>query len=76
MKKDYDKYVNAKGLKCPHPLLQLKLAIKEINKGEIILLEATDPHTDLDIEVWSQRFNHKIINTQCSEENFKFWIKK
>ncbi len=76
MKKDYDKYVNAKGLRCPQPLLQLKLAIKQVKKGEIVLLEATDPHTDLDIEVWSQRFHHKIINTECNEEIYKFWIRK
>jgi tRNA 2-thiouridine synthesizing protein A len=76
MKKDYDKFVNAKGLKCPQPLLLLKLAIKEVDTGEVVLLEATDPHTDLDIEVWSQRFNHKIINTQYCEENYRFLIKK
>ncbi len=76
MKKDYDKYVDAKGLKCPQPLLLLKLAIKEVDTDEIILLEATDPHTDLDVEVWCERFNHKIINTGYCEENFKFWIKK
>ncbi len=76
MKKDYDKFVNAKGLRCPQPLLQLKLAIKQVKKGEIVLLEATDPHTDLDIEVWSQRFRHKIINTEYNEEIYKFWIRK
>lgn len=76
MKKDYDKFVNAKGLKCPQPLLLLKLAIKEVDTDEVVLLETTDPHTDLDVEVWSQRFNHEIINTEFSEENYRFWIKK
>jgi len=76
MKKDYDKYVNASGLECPIPLLQLKCAVKNAKKGEIILLEATDPHTDLDIEVWAQRFGYEIIKTEFNKENFKFWIKK
>ena len=76
MKKDYDKYVNAKGLKCPQPLLLLKIAINEANKGEVVLLEATDSHTDLDIEVWTQRFNHTILKVESTKENYRFWIIK
>ena len=84
MKFEYDKYVDAKGLKCPQPLLHTKLAIKTMQNDEILLLEATDAHTDLDLEVWCERFGHEIVqthvenikNTGNGDEVYQFWIKK
>ena len=73
---DYDIFVDAKGLKCPQPLLLTKQGIKQLQDNQILFLEATDPHTDLDIEVWCARFNHEIINTSDDGGVFKFWIKK
>ncbi len=75
MKIQYDKLVDAKGLKCPHPLMLVKQCFKNLEKGQIVLLEATDPHTDLDLQVWCDRFHHKIISTKELENVFLFWIK-
>lgn len=75
MSRDYDKFVDAKGLKCPQPLLLAKHGMDQVKTGQVILLEATDPHTDLDLEVWCERFGHKL--KQHSENGvFRFWIKK
>lgn len=76
MSRDYDKFVDAKGLKCPQPLLLAKHGVDQIKTGQIILLEATDPHTDLDLEVWCERFGHTIIDSKNSNGVFSFWIKK
>jgi len=76
MKVEYDKMVDAKGLKCPKPLLLTKLALKTMQKGEVLLLEATDEHTDLDLEVWCERFGHEMIHAQCCDNIYKFWIIK
>ena len=76
MNKDYDILVDAKGLKCPQPLLLVKHGIKQIFGNQVLLLEATDPGTDLDLEVWCERFGHLIINTKTDNKTFQFWIKK
>lgn len=80
MKRDYDKFVDAKGLKCPQPLLLVKQGIKAITTNQILMLEATDPHTDLDLEVWCERFGHIIIKQHVDMDTdmdiFRFWIKK
>lgn len=73
---DYDIFIDAKGLKCPQPLLLTKQAFKKLVNNQVLYLEATDPHTDLDIEVWCERFNHKIIKTSETKDVFKFWIRK
>ena len=76
IKKDYDILIDAKGLKCPQPLLLAKHGIKQIPENQILLLEATDPGTDLDLEVWCERFGHLIIDTKTHNKTFQFWIKK
>ncbi len=73
---DYDKFVDAKGLKCPQPLLLAKHGIDQIKAGQVLLLEATDSHTDLDLDVWCERFGHTIIDCKDSNGVFSFWIKK
>ena len=37
------KYLNAKGLNCPLPLLKTKLSLSELNSGNILEITATDP---------------------------------
>lgn len=76
MKKDYDILIDAKGLKCPQPLLLVKHGIKQISVKQVLLLEATDPGTDLDLEVWCERFGHSIIKSRLHKTTFQFWIKK
>ena len=73
---DYDIFIDAKGLKCPQPLLLTKQGIKQLENNQVLCLVATDPHTDLDLEVWCARFNHKIIKTSDNKGVFSFWIKK
>ncbi len=76
MSRDYDKFVDAKGLKCPQPLLLAKQGIGQIEQGQILLLETTDPHTDLDLEVWCERFGHKVIHSNEKNSILKFWLEK
>ena len=76
MSREYNKFVDAKGLKCPQPLLLAKHAISQIVQRQILLLEATDPHADLDLEVWCERFGHETIPFKKDKGVFIFWLIK
>jgi tRNA 2-thiouridine synthesizing protein A len=76
MMRDYDIFVDAKGLKCPQPLLLCKHAIIDLEPQQVLLLEATDPGTDLDLEVWCERFGHSIVQQKVNAKVVCFWIKK
>ncbi|MCB1605086.1 MAG: sulfurtransferase TusA family protein [Xanthomonadales bacterium] len=73
---EYDNFVDAKGLQCPQPLLLASQAIKKMLPSSVLLLEATDPHTDLDLQVWCERFGHQIVHTEEKDDLFRFWIQK
>ena len=42
--------VDAKGLKCPEPIMLLHKAIRESRHGDTIEVFATDPSTERDID--------------------------
>lgn len=76
MQTDYDKYIDAKGLKCPQPLLLVKKAFMQMQVGETLKIEATDPHTDLDLQVWCERFGHNLCESETIQNTYVFFIEK
>ncbi len=42
--------VNAKGLKCPEPIMMLHKAVRESKTGDLIYMTATDRSTERDID--------------------------
>ncbi|MBR5412446.1 MAG: DsrE/DsrF/DrsH-like family protein [Fibrobacter sp.] len=53
-------FVDAKGLKCPGPIVQVDEAIKSVSVGEEVQVEATEKAFRSDIEVWCQRTGNEL----------------
>jgi len=56
-----DQHIDARGLNCPLPVLKAKLALNRMRAGEILHVEATDPHATIDFEAYCARTGHEII---------------
>ena len=46
--------INARGLRCPQPIIELGKAISEIALGNQITLLSDDPATEPDLLAWSR----------------------
>ena len=53
-------FVDAKGLKCPGPIVQVDEAIKSASPGEEVQIEATEKAFYSDIQVWCQRTGNEL----------------
>lgn len=53
-------FVDAKGLKCPGPIVQVDEAVKKAFVGDEIQVEATEKAFLSDIEVWCQRTGNEL----------------
>jgi tRNA 2-thiouridine synthesizing protein A len=53
--------VDARGLACPLPLLKAKQALRHMQSGECLRLEATDPGSLRDIKVFAEMSGHKLL---------------
>lgn len=58
------KTVNACGLQCPGPILQLKNAIDEIKEGEAVSITATDPGFVADAPAWCNTTGHGLVSME------------
>ncbi len=59
--------LDACGLQCPGPILQVSKKMKEMNDGDILQIRATDSGFSQDIESWSKKFGHTILDKQWKD---------
>jgi tRNA 2-thiouridine synthesizing protein A len=59
--------VDARGLKCPLPLVKTKLAIEELAPGETVRVLATDPEAPIDLAAWAGDTGHSFRETGPGE---------
>lgn len=69
-----DLTLDAKGLNCPLPILKTKVLLNKMQPGEILYVEATDPHSVIDFEAYCARTNHELLNIEQDASLFKFYI--
>lgn len=69
-----DQILDAKGLNCPLPILKTKVLLNKMQAGEILYVEATDPHSIIDFEAYCARTNHKLLNIEEDADLIKFYI--
>ncbi len=71
-----DRELDACGLCCPGPLMQVKSCIEELNKGQVLKVTATDPGFYEDIKAWTKRTNNELMNVQKDGGKIVAHIKK
>jgi len=69
-------WVNAEGKLCPEPLLLGRQALARVQCGQIIAVRSTDPHSELDFEVFALRAGHELIDVKQTEGRWVFFLRK
>ena len=59
--------VDAKGLKCPMPVIKLQQQVRKSRPGDLIRIACTDPGAEKDISSWSKVNKHLFIKTVQTE---------
>ena len=73
--------VNARGLKCPLPILYAKKALNSLDGGEVLKLLATDPNTAQDFTLFCQQTGHELLAVETLDpsdypHDFVIWLRK
>jgi TusA-related sulfurtransferase len=71
-----DKHLDAKGMLCPMPVLNVKKAIKDLAKGQVLAVTATDKGAVRDIPAWADQTGHKLLDWNEQAGVFTFYIEK
>lgn len=68
--------VDARGQKCPMPLLLAKRGLRDVPVGEVLEVLATDPGSERDFQSFQRLGGHQVITT-CDEQGvFRHLITK
>lgn len=72
----YDKVLDACGLCCPGPLIQVKASIDQLNDGQILKVMASDPGFYADIQAWCTKTRNELVNIKRDKGMIHAFIKK
>jgi NADPH-dependent 2,4-dienoyl-CoA reductase/sulfur reductase-like enzyme/peroxiredoxin family protein/TusA-related sulfurtransferase len=72
----FDKTLDACGLCCPGPLMQVKASMAELEEGQILKVSASDPGFYEDIKAWCKRTNNELLEVTKAGSNINALIKK
>lgn len=72
---EIDETLDAKGLNCPLPILKTKVVLNKMRPGQVLHVEATDPHAVIDFEAYCARTEHELIKIVESKDLFEFYIR-
>lgn len=68
--------VDATGLSCPMPVIELAKAIEEVEVGEIVGLTATDPAARVDVPVWCRMQRHTLRAMDDAGGSWRFLVER
>lgn len=71
---DYE--LDAKGLRCPEPVMMLHNKVRDMAVGETLKVIATDPSTTRDIPKFCNFLGHELLQQVEQQEIFFYLIKK
>ena len=71
-----DVQVDAKGLRCPEPLMVVRNRMMDMASGQVIAVVATDPSTAWDFANFCKFLGHELLHEESANGEYRYWIKK
>jgi tRNA 2-thiouridine synthesizing protein A len=68
--------LDAKGLKCPLPVLRARKAMKDVAQGELLQVLATDPGAVKDFAHFCETTGHQLVESSQDGDVYSFLIRK
>ncbi|WP_340678842.1 sulfurtransferase TusA [Paraglaciecola sp.] len=74
--KQTDHQLDALGLRCPEPVMMVRLKIREMSIGESVLVIADDHSTTRDIPSFCRFMDHQLVAADTLQSPYRYVIKK
>lgn len=70
------RYVDARGLPCPLPVIRAKQALGQVPVGGLVVVEATDGGAPADFAAWCRATGQELVRTEQDAGLFRFTIRR
>lgn len=61
-----EKYINCRAMQCPGPIMQLFKTIKELESGDVVVIEVTDQGFKKDVAAWCKKTGNELLSLEES----------
>lgn len=68
--------LDARGLKCPMPIVKTAQKIKNVESGELLEVLATDAGSVADFAAWSRSTGNELIKNSMQDGVYHFVLRK
>ena len=68
--------LDAKGLKCPGPIVKTADTLRTMSNGQRLVIEATEDAFASDIAVWCQRTGNKLLKLEVGPDQIEALVEK
>ena len=69
-------WIDAKGLKCPGPIVKVADTMRDLKTGQKVFVEATEDAFSSDIAVWCERTGNRLLKLEVKPEVIEATIQK
>jgi tRNA 2-thiouridine synthesizing protein A len=66
--------LDARHLLCPLPVIRTQNKMKNLNKGDVLVVSCTDPGAINDIPMWCRINGHTVIDTATTNNEISITI--
>ncbi len=74
--KEADHHLNALGMRCPEPVMMVRLQVRKMQDGETISVIADDHSTTRDMPSFCRFMNHTLVASQTESSPYLYLIRK
>jgi tRNA 2-thiouridine synthesizing protein A len=67
---------DARGLKCPLPILRAKKALAQLESGDVLKILTTDQHAIADFQAFCQQTGNTLISYEEVNQEINFIIQR
>ena len=71
-----DQNLDALGLRCPEPVMMVRLQMRKMQVGETLLIIADDPATTRDIPAFCRFMDHELVGSDTNQLPYRYVVKK
>ena len=73
---EFDRDLDVKGLNCPLPILRTKKTLAEMETGQILRIQATDPGALKDFPAFAKQTGNELLEQGEENRVFEFFLKR
>ncbi|AEP31698.1 sulfurtransferase TusA [Brumicola nitratireducens] len=71
-----DYQLDAMGLRCPEPVMMIRLQIRKMQDGETLAICADDHSTTRDVPSFCRFMQHTLVASDVDEVPYRYLVKK